>query len=178
MTHLRRIMLGELQRRNYADSTARYYVRAVEQFARHFGKSPDKLGLEHLRTYQAYLLKQRKLAVGTVVSQVAALRFFFVRTLKRHEFHEFLPYPRERQRLPRILSKEKVARLINSSGKLAPPQFLFRSFVVLNVRKEVIPTDDAAFTVPQRWSAHVEPAVNTVGTQDTILNLVCIPGFY
>ena len=118
MTHLRRIMLEELQRRNYADSTARYYVRAVEQFARHFGKSPDKLGLEHLRTYQAYLLKQRKLAVGTVVSQVAALRFFFVRTLKRHEFREFLPYPRERQRLPRILSKEEVARLINSSGNL------------------------------------------------------------
>jgi site-specific recombinase XerD len=118
VTHLRRIMLEELQRRNYADSTARYYVRAVEQFARHFGKSPDKLGLEHLRTYQAYLLKQRKLAVGTVVSQVAALRFFFVRTLKRHEFREFLPYPRERQRLPRILSKEEVARLINSSGNL------------------------------------------------------------
>lgn len=118
MTHLRRIMLEELQRRNYADSTARYYVRAVEQFARHFGKSPDKLGLEHLRTYQAYLLKQRKLAVGTVVSQVAALRFFFVRTLKRHEFREFLPYPRERQRLPRILSKEEVARLINSSENL------------------------------------------------------------
>ena len=50
MTHLRRIMLEELQRRNYADSTARYYLRAVEEFARHFGKSPDKLGLEHLRT--------------------------------------------------------------------------------------------------------------------------------
>jgi hypothetical protein len=80
VTDLRRIMLEELQRRNYADSTARYYVRAVEQFARHFDKPPDKLGLEHLRTYQAYLLKQRKLAVGTVVSQVAVLRFFFVRT--------------------------------------------------------------------------------------------------
>lgn len=118
MTHLRRIMLEELQRRNYSDSTARYYLRAVEQFASHFGKSPDKLGLEHLRTYQAFLLKQRKLAVGTVVSQVAALRFF-VRTLKRHEFREFLPYPRERQRLPGILSKEEVARLINSSENLS-----------------------------------------------------------
>jgi integrase/recombinase XerD len=96
---LRRIMLEELQRRKYADSTARYYLRAVERFARHFGKSPDKLGMEDLRTYQAYLLKQRKLAVATVVSQVAALHFFFVRTLKRHEFREFLPYPRERQRL-------------------------------------------------------------------------------
>ena len=120
MTHLRRIMLEELQRRNYADSTSRYYLRAVEQFARHFGKSPDKLGLEHLRTYQAYLLKQRKLAVATVVSQVAALRFFFVRTLKRHEFREFLPYPRERQRLPSILSKEEVAQLINSRREPLP----------------------------------------------------------
>ena len=44
------------------------------------------LGLDHLRTYQAYLLKQRKLAVGSVVNHVAALRFLYVRTLKRPEF--------------------------------------------------------------------------------------------
>ena len=90
MTHLRRIMLEELQRRNYADSTARYYVRAVEQFARHFDKPPDKLGLEHLRTYQAYLLKQRKLAVGTVVSQVAALSFLFLLPLDLPGWNSFL----------------------------------------------------------------------------------------
>ena len=84
-------MLEELQRRNYADSTARYYLRAVEQFARHFGRSPDKLGLDHLRTYQAYLLKQRKLAVGSVVNHVAALRFLYVRTLKRLSFVSFCP---------------------------------------------------------------------------------------
>ncbi len=118
MTHLRKMMLEELERRNYSAGTTRRYLRFVERFAQHFGKSPDKLGLEHLRTYQAYLLKQRKLAVGTVVSQVAALRFFYVRTLRRHEFREFLPYPRERQRLHRILSKEEVARLINSSENL------------------------------------------------------------
>jgi integrase len=111
-------MLEELQRRNYSDVTIRHYLHVVEEFARHFGKSPDKLGLDHLRTYQAYLLKQRKLAVGSVVNHVAALRFFFVRTLKRPEFREFLPYPRERQRLPGILSKEEVARLINASGNL------------------------------------------------------------
>ncbi len=118
MTRLRKMMLEELERRNYSAGTTRRYLRFVERFAQHFGKSPDKLGLEHLRTYQAYLLKQRKLAVGTVVSQVAALRFFYVRTLRRHEFREFLPYPRERQRLHRILSKEEVARLINSSENL------------------------------------------------------------
>ncbi len=43
MTHLRSIMLEEMQLRNYSDPTARYYLRASEEFARHFGKSPDKL---------------------------------------------------------------------------------------------------------------------------------------
>lgn len=118
MTHLRKIMLEELQRRNYSDGTIRRYLRMVEEFARHFDKSPDKLGLEHLRAYQAYLLKRRKLAVGSVINHVAALRFLFVRTLKRQEFREFLPYPREHRKLPGILSKEEVARLINASGNL------------------------------------------------------------
>jgi len=112
------MMLEELQRRNYAEGTTRYYVRAVQQFARHFGKSPDKLGPSELRRYQAYLLKERKLAVGTVVAQVAALRFFFVRTLKRQQFREDLPYPKKQRRLPTVLSLQEVAQLINAAGKL------------------------------------------------------------
>ena len=86
MTNLRKRMLKELQRRNYSEKTIRGYLRTVEQFAKHFGKSPDKLGPDELRSYQAYLLTERKLAVGSVVGRVAALRFFFVRTLKRREF--------------------------------------------------------------------------------------------
>lgn len=111
-------MLEELQRRNYSNDTIRHHLRAVEEFARYFGKSPDKLGLKELRTYQAYLLKQRKLAVGSVVNHVAALRFFFVRTLKRPQFRDFLPYPREYKRFPSIVSKDEVTRLINASGNL------------------------------------------------------------
>ena len=61
MTRLRQMMLEELQRRNYSKSTTRYYLQAVASFARHFGKSPDKLGPDELRSYQAYLLRDRKL---------------------------------------------------------------------------------------------------------------------
>lgn len=118
MTQLRRKMLEELQRRNYAKSTIRYYLQAVANFAKHFGRSPDKLGPDELRSYQAYLLQERKLAVGSVIARVAALRFFFVRTLKRHEFREDLPYPKDRRRLPTVLSLEEVTRLINAAGNL------------------------------------------------------------
>ena len=118
MTQLRRMMLEELQRRNYSDRTIRYYLQAVALFAKHFGKRHDKLGPDELRTYQAYLLRERKLAVGTVVARVAALRFFYVRTLKRHAFREDLPYPKDHRRLPTVLSLEEVTRLINAAGNL------------------------------------------------------------
>jgi len=98
--------------------SARRYLRFVERFAQHFGKSPDKLGPDHLRSYQAYLLKERKLCPGSVENHVAALRFFYVRTLHRHEFREFLPYPKTPRKLPEILSQEEVARLIDASTTL------------------------------------------------------------
>jgi len=118
VTHLRKMMLEELQRRNYSADTTRNYLRVVADFAKHFAKSPDKLGLNELRTYQAYLLRERKLTPGTVINQVAALRFFFVKTLKRHQFRDFLPYPQDGRRLPTVLSREEVSRLINAAGTL------------------------------------------------------------
>jgi integrase/recombinase XerD len=118
VTRLRKMMLEELERRNYSQGTTRRYLRYVERFAQHFGKSPDKLGPDHLRTYQAYLLKVRKLDPGTVENHVSALRFLFIRTLHRHAFRQFLPYPKVRRKLPKILSMEEVTRLIDASSGL------------------------------------------------------------
>src|SRR3990172_2471400 len=118
MTQLRRKMLEELQGRNYSAITTRKYLQVVRNFAQHFGKSPDKLGPDHLRTYQAFLLQEHRLAVGTLANYVAALRFFFVKTLKRQPFRESLPYPKRRDRLPTVLSLEEVSRLINAAGTL------------------------------------------------------------
>ena len=54
-----------------------------EEFAEYFHQPPDQLGPEHIRQYQAHLFRDRKLNAGTVEQYVAALRFFFVKTLKR-----------------------------------------------------------------------------------------------
>jgi site-specific recombinase XerD len=93
-------------------------LQAVADFARHFGRSPDKLGPNELRTYQAYLLRDRKLAVGSVVGLVAALRFFFNKTLKRRFPPNDIPYPKHPRRLPAILTVEEVARLIDPACNL------------------------------------------------------------
>jgi len=167
VTHLRKIMLEELERRNYSERTMRHYLRFVERFAKHFGKSPDKLGPDHLRSYQAYLLKERKLCPGTVENHVAALRFFFIRTLHRHEFRQFLPYPKVRRNLPNILSREEVARLIEASSSLFERTLLMVLYGT-GMRRAEIARLKIADIDSQRMIVHV---VNGKGGKDRDLPL-------
>jgi integrase/recombinase XerD len=118
VTHLRQAMLEELQRRNYATTTVHYYIQAVERFAKYFRTPPDQLNQSHLRTYQAYLLRERKLGPRTVKLHVSALRFFFVKTLKRPYVLEDLPFPKVPRRLPAILTTDEVTRLIDGAQNL------------------------------------------------------------
>jgi integrase/recombinase XerD len=116
MTDLRKRMLEELQRRNYSSETIRAYLFAVKDFATYFRKRPDQLGQEHLRQYQLHLLNDRRLAAETIVGRIAALRFFFVKVLRRPNRQIDLVYPKRSERLPVILSEEEVARLIESAS--------------------------------------------------------------
>jgi integrase/recombinase XerD len=118
VTHLRQLMLDELERRNYSPNTVRSYLHAVEEFARHFRRSPEELGPEHVREYQVHLFRDRKLSARTIAGQTAALRFLFVKTLRRPYLPDALPFPKHSRRLPTVLSQEEVARLIDASGNL------------------------------------------------------------
>ena len=71
MAYLRQMMLDELQRRNYSQSTVRSYIYAVEDFAKYFRCSPERLGPEQIRQYQAYLFRERKLSPGTIEGRTA-----------------------------------------------------------------------------------------------------------
>ena len=115
MTRLRKMMLEELQRRNYSEDTIRHYIRTVEEFARYFHCSPDRLGLRHIREYQAELLRKGN-SPSTVTQRLAALRFFYVKTLKKSWSVVETPYPKKAFRLPTILSQEEVERLIGAAS--------------------------------------------------------------
>ena len=139
MTKLRKLMLEELRRRNFSSDTTRGYLGAVEQFARHFGKPPDQLGPDHIRQWQAHLLHERKLAVGTVVNRVAALRFFFRRVLKRRFPPDSIPYPNyTHHRVPKILSLEEVTHVIDAAGNLQSRAILMTLYSTGMRRSEVV----------------------------------------
>lgn len=115
MTRLRQAMLDELERRNYSQTTRRAYLRAVADFARYFHRPPDQLGLEHVRDYQVYLFRVRKLKPNSVAVRVAALRFLFVHVLHRPWTVADTPYPKRPDTLPAVLSQEEVARMIDAA---------------------------------------------------------------
>jgi len=80
VTQLRKRMLEELQRRDYSQSTARIYLHVISDFAKHFRRSPDTLGPDHIRQYQVHLF-HKKLSPYTIRQHTAALRFFYFKTL-------------------------------------------------------------------------------------------------
>jgi site-specific recombinase XerD len=87
----------------------------VEDFSRRFQRPPDRLGPQQIREYQAELFKKRKLAASTVTVYLAALRFFYAKTLKKGWSAAETPYPKRAEHVPSILSQEEVARLIDAA---------------------------------------------------------------
>lgn len=72
MTKLRERMTQDLRLRIFAENTIPNYIRAVRQYAKYFGESPDQLNGEHLRKYLLYLMQEKKVAQGTYNQAVAA----------------------------------------------------------------------------------------------------------
>jgi len=103
MTELRQRLQEELRLRNYTAATIHSYTATVAEFARHFHKSPDQLGPEHVGTYQLHLLNERKLAWQTMQVRMAGLKFFYTRALKQSWFDTEvakLPPPAARSAIP------------------------------------------------------------------------------
>ena len=112
MTPLRQRMVEDLRLRNRFAGTIENYVRAVAQFARHFKRSPDQLNREHVRQYLLHLIEKEKASWSRCNVVRCALEFFFKVTLGLEGRFEKLPWARPPMRLPTVLSREEVRRLL------------------------------------------------------------------
>ena len=114
MTSLRQRMLEDMQVRQLSSCTQRTYVETVARFARHFDRSPARLGPEEIRDYQVYLTNERGLAPSSLIVAVSALRFLYRVTLqKRWAFDDVIPVPKKPRSLPVVLSPEEVVQFLD-----------------------------------------------------------------
>src|ERR1700684_4139200 len=118
MTSLRKRMLEDLRIRNYAPTTVACYIRSVAEFAQHFNRPPDQLGPEEIRSWQLFLLNERRVKISTYIQAVCALRFFYRNTLNRKIEIDRIPLPRYEKKLPVILSKAEVKALLEAPKNL------------------------------------------------------------
>ena len=119
MTPLRQRMTEDMQVRNLSPHTQACYVKQVSLFARHFNQSPETLGPEQIRAYQVYLTNEKKLAPGSILIAVAALRFLYKVTLhKDWTLEDVIPAPKKPQKLLIVLSREEVLQFLASVSSL------------------------------------------------------------
>jgi integrase/recombinase XerD len=110
MTPLRRRMIEEMKLRNLATRTIEVYVSRVAHFARYFGRSPEVLGREEVRSYLLHLVQEKKVSWSVFNQTVAALRFLYEVVLDRQGVLVRIVCPKQPKRLPVVLSLEEVAR--------------------------------------------------------------------
>ncbi len=114
MTELRRRMIRDMELRRLSPHTQKSYLNAVRGLAKFYHRAPDTLSREEVQNYLLYLENDRKIAWNTSRVVVSGLRFFFGVTIQKHDMLLAIPARKQQRRLPVVLSREEVMRIINS----------------------------------------------------------------
>jgi integrase/recombinase XerD len=118
LTPLRKRMMEELRLRNLSEITSRLYIGATERFAGYFGRSPDQLGPGQIREFFLHLLDDKRVTARTVQLYRSALKFLYVKTLRRPWFDEEVARIKQRLQLPTVLSAEEIVRILDRIANL------------------------------------------------------------
>ena len=117
MTPLRQRMTEDLQLAGYSPKTQKGYLDAVRNLAKYYMRSPDLLSEEDIREFFLHLINVRKAARSTVTIHLAAIKFFYVKTLGR-EWPVFdIVRPQPTRKLPAVLSREEVRAILQRIRK-------------------------------------------------------------
>lgn len=118
MTPLRKKMIERMTLGRLAPKTKEGYLAAVNGLAKFYNKSPDLIGQDEVNAYLIYLIKERKLAWNSCNVVFSGLRYFYLNVLRLEETAFYIP-PRPRQRkLPMLLSRDEVKRLIDNASNI------------------------------------------------------------
>lgn len=114
MTPLRQRMIEDLRLRGLSERTQESYVRAVRGLACFYNKSPETISDEEIRAYFVYLKDTRKLSRSSTTIALCGIKFLYEQTLKRDWGQLSFIRPHKEKKLPVVLSREEVSRLLNA----------------------------------------------------------------
>jgi len=118
MTELRNRMDEAMVLRGFSLRTRETYLACVRALAKHYRQPPDVLDGRGIQAYLLHLITERKLAYASVNQASCAFRFLFGTVLRRPEIRFDIPMAKVPKRLPQILSREQVTRLIEAAATL------------------------------------------------------------
>lgn len=118
MGKLRERMERDLELRGFSPSSRKAYLYRIRALARYFGRSPDQLRPEDIQRYQLFLTRERKVAWSTYNQAASALRFFYGVTLGKEWAIQEIRYQKSGRRLPVVLSREEICRVLDAVKKL------------------------------------------------------------
>jgi len=118
MGKLREQMRGDLELRGLSPETQKIYLYHATNFSRYFNRSPDRLGKREIKEYLLYLLREKKVSSSTVNLCYSALKFLYVRTLRREGVMAKIPRLRSIKKLPVVLEKQEVESVFSVTKNL------------------------------------------------------------
>lgn len=121
---LTRRLAEDMMIRNLAASTIDAYTYHVRRFADFTGKPLDRASVEDVRTFQLYLIQDKKVAYSTFNQAVCALRFLYTHTIRVPWPVTMVPFGKRPKTLPVVLSRNEIDRLIQCTANLKHRTFL------------------------------------------------------
>ena len=112
MTPLRQKMIDAMLVRGFSVRTQRSYLDAVIHLSRHYRCSPEHLSSAQLQDYFLYLVKERQLSPASCRLSFNGIRFLYLHILAWPAVDLAIPLPKGKQRIPELLSRDEVARLL------------------------------------------------------------------
>lgn len=159
MSALRQRMDEAMRLRGFALRTRESYLACVTALARHYRCPPDRLEHAQLRAYLLHLIDDKKLAYSSVNQAVCAMRFFYEQVLGQPVARIDLPMAKTPKRLPQILSREEVARLLACAPSLRARTLLSVTYAAgLRVSEVCALTPDDIESAPDRMCIRVREA--------------------
>jgi integrase len=114
MTPLRQQMIDAMRQRGFSHRTHQSYLAAVQDLARYYRRSPDQISLDEVQTFFKHLALDRELSGASCRLHLNGVRFFYLQVLKQPRFDVPIVLPRLAQRIPELLTRDEIGRILNA----------------------------------------------------------------